>query len=73
MPSNDPKDLHPPIKCTPRRVARPLSEGEIKAAADRAEARSRLTQQTDDPSNSSGSNSRGIVLNPSAASSVVEG
>ena len=46
MPSNDPKDLHPPIKYKPRRGARELSKAEIKAAADRAEARSRLA---DDP------------------------
>jgi hypothetical protein len=54
MPSNDPKDLRPPMKYTQRRVARQLSEGEIKAAADRAEARSILTAAriTDDLSNS---------------------
>jgi hypothetical protein len=54
MPSNDPKELHPPAKYKPRRVARQLSNGEIKAAADRAEARSirATTQPTDDPPNS---------------------
>jgi hypothetical protein len=72
VPRDDPKDLQPPIKYKLRR-ARHLTEAEVKAAADRAEARSRLTQQTDDPSNSRGSNSRGIVLNPSAPTSVVEG
>ena len=39
MPVNDAKDLRPPIKYKPRRVARELSKAEIKAAADRAEAR----------------------------------
>lgn len=39
MPGNDPKDLQPPIEYRIRRVARPLTEGEIKRAADRAEAR----------------------------------
>jgi hypothetical protein len=53
MPNNDPKDLHSPVKYKPRRVARQLSKGEIKAAADRAEARSILatTRLTDDPPN----------------------
>jgi hypothetical protein len=75
MPSNDPKDLRPPIKYKPRRVARQLSEAEIKAAADRAEARSSPTtvHQTDEPSNSSGSKPRGIVVNPPAVTSVIEG
>jgi hypothetical protein len=46
MPVNDPKDLRPPIKYKPRRVARELCKAEIKAAADRAEARSiRATTQ----------------------------
>jgi hypothetical protein len=40
MPVNDPKDLRPPVKYKPRPVARQLSRAEIKAAADRAEARS---------------------------------
>ena len=54
MPSNDPKDLRPPMKYKPRPVARQLSRAEIKAAADRAEARSiRATAQvTNDPPNS---------------------
>ena len=53
MPVNDAKDLRPPIKYKPRRVARELSKAEIKAAADRAEARSiRATiHLTDDPRN----------------------
>src|SRR6516225_9079745 len=45
MPKSDPKDLCPPAKYKPRRDARPLSAAEIKAAADRAEARSKLTAQ----------------------------
>jgi hypothetical protein len=54
MPVNDAKDLRPPIKYKPRRVARELSKAEIKAAADRAEARSiRATAQVaNDPPNS---------------------
>jgi hypothetical protein len=52
MPRSDPTDLQPPIKYKTWRAAGPLSKGEIKAAADRAEARVR-TQQSDDPSNSS--------------------
>ena len=53
MPVNDAKDLRPPIKYKPRRVARELSKAEIKAAADRAEARSirASTHLTDDPRN----------------------
>jgi hypothetical protein len=43
MPRNEPNDLHPPVQYKPRRAARQLSEAEIKAAADRAEARSILT------------------------------
>jgi len=43
MPRNDPKDLCPPAQYRPRRMARPLSVAEIKAAADRAEARSKLS------------------------------
>ena len=43
MPRNDATDLRPPMQYKPRRVARSLSYAEIKAAADRAEARSRLT------------------------------
>jgi len=45
MPKSDPKDLCPPAKYKPRREARALSAAEIKAAADRAEARSKLTAQ----------------------------
>jgi hypothetical protein len=46
MPVNDPKDLRPPVKYKPRPVPRQLSRAEIKAAADRAEARSiRATAQ----------------------------
>jgi hypothetical protein len=55
MPVNDPKDLRPPVKYKPRPVARQMSRAEIKAAADRAEARSisATTQTTDhDPRNS---------------------
>jgi hypothetical protein len=55
MPSNDPKEAHPPVKYKPRHVARQMSRAEIKAAADRAEARSirATTQPTDDdPQNS---------------------
>ena len=40
MPVNDPNDLRSPKKYKPRPVARQLSRAEIKAAADRAEARS---------------------------------
>jgi hypothetical protein len=43
MPANDPKDLRPLIKYKPRHVAHELCKAEIKAAADRAEVRSRLT------------------------------
>ena len=51
MPPNDPKDLLPPMRYKERRVARQLTKAEIKAAADRAEARSMLTatRLTDDP------------------------
>jgi len=49
MPGNEPTDLQPPIKYKTWRAARPLSQGEIKAAADRAEARAIRTQLTDDP------------------------
>ena len=54
MPVNDAKDLRPPIKYKPRRVARELCKAEIKAAADRAEARSirATTQVANDPPNS---------------------
>ena len=53
MPRNDPTDLQPPTKYKTWRAPRPLSKGEIKAAADRAEARAMRTQKTDDPTNSS--------------------
>lgn len=48
MPKNDTNDLQPPMQYKVRRVARPLSTGEIKAAADRAEARAMRTQFADD-------------------------
>jgi hypothetical protein len=56
VPRDDPKDLQPPTRYKPRRV-RQLTEAEIKAAADRAEAPSRLAtaRGTDDRSNSTGS------------------
>ena len=68
MPVNDAKDLRPPIKYKPRRVARELSKAEIKAAADRAEARSiRATAQVaNDPPNSP----RGVGP---AATGMIEG
>ena len=47
MPWNDPTDLQPPIKYKTWRAARPLTNGEIKAAADRAEARAMQTQLAD--------------------------
>jgi hypothetical protein len=52
MPGNDPNDLQPPITYKTWRAARPLTKGEIRAAADRAEARGIQTQLTDDPPNS---------------------
>jgi hypothetical protein len=54
MPINDPKDLRSPAKYKPRPVARQLSRAEIKAAADRAEARSirGTAQVANDPPNS---------------------
>ena len=57
MPANDPKDLRPPIKYKPRHVAHELCKAEIKAAADRAEVRSRLatTRPPADQHNSSAS------------------
>jgi hypothetical protein len=48
MPRNDSTDLQPPIKYKTWRAARPLTTGEIKAAADRAEARAMRTKMTDD-------------------------
>ena len=53
MPRNDPIDLQPPIKYKTWRAARPLTDGEIKAAADRAEARAMRTQLIDNLANSS--------------------
>jgi len=55
MPRNDPNDLQPPLKYKTWRAARTLSKGEIKAAADRAEARAMRTQPADDPSTSGAS------------------
>jgi len=43
MPRNDPKDLCPPAQYKAHRMVRPLSAAEVKAAADRAEARSKLS------------------------------
>jgi len=57
MPRNDPNDLRPPIPYKIRHVARPLTKGEIKAAADRAETRAMRTQLTDDSVDSSARNS----------------
>ena len=48
MPKNDKNDLQPPMPYKVRRAARPLSQGEIKAAADRAEARPGRAQLADD-------------------------
>jgi hypothetical protein len=48
MPRNDPNDVQPPIKYKTWQAARPLTKGEIKAAADRAEARANQTQLTDE-------------------------
>ena len=58
MPRNDPNDLRPPIPYKLRHVPRPLTKGEIKAAADRAEARAMRTQLSDDPANCSTSSKR---------------
>ena len=54
MPVDDPKDLRSPATYKPRPVARQLSRAEIKAAADRAEARSirDTAQVANDPPNS---------------------
>jgi hypothetical protein len=46
MPRNDPEDLQPPFGYKMRHVARPLTRGEIKAAADRAEARTKQMSQS---------------------------
>ena len=63
MPRNDPKDLQPPAKYKARCVARQLTKAEIKAAADRAEARSMLTatRLTDNPRNSSAAKLEGVA------------
>ena len=45
MQRTDPNDLKPPLHKV-RRAVRPLSMGEIKAAADRAEARALQTRLT---------------------------
>jgi hypothetical protein len=66
MPSNDPKELHPPVKYKPRPVARQMSKAEIKAVADRAEARSIRATTQDDPRNSQ------RAVGP-AATKVIEG
>ncbi len=44
MPRNDPSDVGPPIPYKIRHVPQPLTNGEIKAAADRAETRAMQTQ-----------------------------
>ena len=63
MPRNDPSDLCPPMHYKPRRVARPLTHAEIKAAVDRAEARSRLTvDQTEDSSDSSAPKPVAVIM-----------
>jgi hypothetical protein len=51
MPRNDPHDLQPPMKYKERRIARPLSKGEIEAAADRAETGAMRTPLTDNRAN----------------------
>ena len=63
MPRNDPKDLLPPIKYKVRHVPRPLTDAEIKAAADRAEVRSMLTatRPNDDPPDSGASKPAGVI------------
>jgi len=63
MQRNDPKDLLPSAKYKARRAVRQLSEAEIKAAADRAEARSMLTatRLTDDPRSSSALKPGGVA------------
>ena len=52
MPRNDPKDLQAPMQYKERRVPRSLTEAEIKAAAERAEARAMRSQLIDDRANS---------------------
>ena len=61
MPRNDPTDLQPPIKYKTWRAARPLTSGEIKAAADRAEARAMRTELMDDPPKPSSSRLDGLA------------
>ena len=51
MPRNDPIDLQPPMKYKTWRAARPLTAGEIRAAADRAEARAMRIQLNNNSSN----------------------
>jgi hypothetical protein len=68
MPINDPKELPPPVKYKPRRMARQLSKAEIKAAADRAEARS--IRATDPLANDPPNSLRGVGP---AATRVIEG
>jgi hypothetical protein len=60
MPWNDPTDLQPPLKYKTWRAARPLTNGEIKAAADRAETRAMRTQLTDDPAADSSARNFGV-------------
>jgi hypothetical protein len=59
MPRNDPNDLQPPLKYKTWRAARPLTKGEIQAAADRAETRAMRTQLTDDPAADPGAGNPG--------------
>jgi len=62
MPRNGPQDLLPPVKYKVRHVPRPLTEAEIKAAADRAEVRSMLTatRPNDNPPNPGASKPGGV-------------
>jgi hypothetical protein len=48
MPQDNKNDLQPPMPYKVRQAARPLSQGEIKAAADRAEARAARTKLVED-------------------------
>ena len=73
MPRNDPNDLLPPIKYKIRHVLRPLTDAEIKAAADRAEARSMLTAtRTNDDPNSGASNAGGVDQKSPAFTGMIE-
>jgi hypothetical protein len=57
MPRKDPNDLQPPIEYKMRQVARPLTTAEIKAAADRPEARAmQMSQSIEDQSRANASN-----------------